>query len=585
MAALVLLKSPGAAATGEELKLEGTSIVIGRSPEDCQLVIPGNAVSRKHAQITFSGGDYFIEDLRSRNKTYLNSKEVVARTALKHGDRIKICDFLFTFKDERVPPPRPPLPEDIRRLPPEPEPPEPENTTTIEATLTRTPPQQFLETQPTDKLRILLKISSALSKTLQLDSLLPQIADELFDLFKQADRCFLIQCDERGEQLMPRLVKTRRYTPGAEQFSRTIVRTCLKNMQAILSEDASDDRNFGLAHSIAEFRIRSVMCVPLATQDNKPLGVIQLDNQDRTKKFTQEDLKLLMAVANQAALSLENARLHESLVTAEKNRQEVELARQVQMGFLPQTFPDVPDYEFFAHYIAAHTVGGDYYDFIPLADGRQAVLLGDVSGKGVPAALLMAKLSAEARFCILSEPDPVAAIGRLNNHIAEVAARHDRYVTLAAAVLDPARHRVTLVNAGHMSPLVLRPAEGTLEEAVTKDQSGFALGWVPGYEYEPVTVELLPGDSLLLYTDGIPDAEGASGAKFSMDGLRRALAVDAAAAEVLTPGLAGRRLVDAVQAHAAGRPQFDDIALVCFGRVDAPGHLAAATGSGELPSL
>src|SRR5262249_4495613 len=157
-----------------------------------------------------------------------------------------------------------------------------------------------------------------------------------------------------------------------------------------LSEDASSDASLGPAASIAEFKIRSVMCVPLATSDGKALGAIQLDTQEKAKKFVTDDLNLLAIVANLAAVAIEKARLHEDLLVRETEQKEIELARKVQLGFLPQNLPEVPGYEFYSHYSPAQTVGGDYYDFVLLPGGRVGIVLGDVAGKGVPAALLVA---------------------------------------------------------------------------------------------------------------------------------------------------------------------------------------------------
>ena len=185
--------------------------------------------------------------------------------------------------------------------------------------------QRFVDLQPADKLKAILRISSVLSKTLDVEHLWPQIANELFDLFRSADRCFIIKYEEADDSLHAVVTKTRRPTQSADRFSRTIVRKCLKSLDSFLSEDASNDAAVGLAQSIAEFRIRSVMCVPLATQDKRRLGVIQLDT-DRTKKFTQDDLKLLICVANQASIAIENARMHEQLVMQHKVGEENEAA-------------------------------------------------------------------------------------------------------------------------------------------------------------------------------------------------------------------------------------------------------------------
>src|SRR5262249_27091802 len=229
----------------------------------------------------------------------------------------------------------------------------------------------------------------------------------LFDVFKQADRCFVIARDENTEQLIPKVIRTRRQSAETSaRFSKTIVKRVLESGQALLFEDAqSGGQQMALSASIAEFRIRSVMCAPLINQDGNAFGLIQLDSQDRNKTFTQEDLKLLVGVANQASIALENAKLHKIAVDVAVKQQDEEIARKVQRSFLPQRLPDIAGYQFYAFYQAAKNVGGDYYDFIPHGDNKLGILLGDVAGKGMAAALLMAKLSAEARYCLLIHPE------------------------------------------------------------------------------------------------------------------------------------------------------------------------------------
>ena len=572
MPSLILTKTPDGSATGERHPLGNEPLIIGRSPDKCRVVLPANAVSREHARIVPANGQYFIEDLQSRNKTYVNNKVVEGRwpNPLKNGDNIKICDFLFAYQDESARG-RTPSPQDDEE--------EETSNTTVEATFNRSSPKDFLVVQPQEKLRALLDITTALTKTLNLEDLLPQIADELFKVFKQADRCFIIQLDE-DNRLRPVVTKVRRQGPGNERFSRTIVRRCLETLQSYLSEDATSDSDVSAAQSIAEFKIRSVMCVPLATQDGRPLGVIQLDSQDRTKKFSQDDLKFLICVAAQASIALENARMHETILNQQKLEEENRAATRVQRGFLPQSFPLLPGYEFFAHYTAARTVGGDYYDFIPLPDGKLAVLLGDVSGKGVPAALLMARLSGEARVSMLTQPDVAAAITHLNDQLMQ-ANLEDRYVTLSAAVIDPKTHRIDLVSAGHLSPWVYRRRNRTMEKVFEKDSGDFPVGWVPGHVYTAFPVHLEPGDSLLVYTDGIEDAQPASGQRFTEDGVKRELGAIRETVEVITAREFGARIVQSVQTHVGNHPQFDDIALVCFGRV-AGGE--TDINSGERPT-
>jgi serine phosphatase RsbU (regulator of sigma subunit)/pSer/pThr/pTyr-binding forkhead associated (FHA) protein len=557
MPSLILTKTPDGSATGERHPLGNEPLIIGRSPDKCRVVLPANAVSREHARIVPSGGKYYVEDLQSRNKTYVNNKAVDGRwpNPLKNGDNIKICDFLFAYHDETKPAQAPDDDEE-----------EESSNTTVEATFNRSSPKDFIDLQPQDKLRALIGITTALTKTLNLEDLFPQIADELFKVFKQADRCFIIQLDD-DNRLRPVVTNVRRPGMGNERFSKTIVRRCLETLQSYLSEDATSDSDVSAAQSIAEFKIRSVMCVPVATQEGKPLGVIQLDSQDRTKKFSQEDLKFLVCVANSAAVAIENARMHETILQQQKLEEENRAASKVQRGFLPQSFPLVPGYEFFAHYTAARTVGGDYYDFIPRPDGKLAVLLGDVSGKGVPAALLMARLSGEARVSVLTQPDVAAAVTHLNNQLMQ-ANLEDRYVTLSAAVIDPKSNRIEVVSAGHLSPWIYRRSGKKLEKVFEKDTGDFPVGWVPGHTYTAFPIELAPGDSLLVYTDGIEDAQPASGERFTEDGVRRAVAALRESSDVTTARELGAWIVQAVQTHAGNHPQFDDIALVCFGRVD-----------------
>ncbi|MBW3596027.1 MAG: response regulator [Planctomycetes bacterium] len=194
-----------------------------------------------------------------------------------------------------------------------------------------------------------------------------------------------------------------------------------------------------------------------------------------TKPFQMEELQARVEThLKLRRLQIELEEYSQSLEAArERLALDLELARQVQRGLLPLRLPEIPGYEFFAHYESAHEVGGDYYDFILLPRQRVAVLLGDVCGKGVVAALLMAKLSADARFCMLTEPDPAAAVTRLNSLMCQSG--NDRFVTLAAAVLDPVNHTVTLVNAGHPPPLIYHRATRTVEEAIGDAMAGTPL--------------------------------------------------------------------------------------------------------------
>ncbi len=552
-ASLLILKG---ANQGQRIRLDRDTIVIGRNP-DCDVVVPGNAVSRQHAQIVRVDDGYFVEDLKSRNQTFVNNEKVEGRLKLQDNDRIKICDFLCAFHETVLPP----LPPELQ---PEPKQEDEENAnastvmSTMEVGISSS--HVILEAQPAERLKVLLEISNSLTKTLELDPLLPKIIDNLFRIFRQADRGFVIVRDETNRRLIPKAMKTRREKDEATaRFSRSIVNQCIDNAQAILSKDASTDKQFGQSQSISDFRIRSVMCTPLRGQDGKVFGVIQLDTQDRNKEFTQDDLQLLVAISNQAAVAMENAKLHEDLVERERVTREMQFAKDVQRGFLPAKVPVVAGYDFYHHYESAYEVGGDFYTFVQLPNDRLAVAVGDVAGKGVPAALLMAKLSSDVRFGLLTESDPAAAVTQINTLMHE-AGLTDRFVTLALVVLDTRDHTAVAVNAGHLVPLVRR-ASGQLEEVGSNDATGLPLGVMEGYSYTSSRVELNAGDSMVLCTDGIIDAMNPREQLFGNERLLTTLKNGPAAA-----GPLGAHLLKAVTNHASGRPQNDDITLVCVGR-------------------
>ena len=228
-------------------------------------------------------------------------------------------------------------------------------------------------------------------------------------------------------------------------------------------------------------------------------------------------------------------------VGRERLKLDLELARGVQRGFLPSGLPEVPGYEFFAYYEPAFEVGGDYYDFIPLHDfiplprQRLAVLLGDVAGKGVVAALLMAKLCADARFCMLTEPDPAAAVTKLNALMTRSGIA-DGFVTLVAAVLDHESHTVTLVNAGHPPPLLYHRATRTVDEATGEEMAGLPIGVLDGFEYASCQVSLEPGDSILAFTDGVTEAMDVNDVQLQTKGVYAAVRGEAYSPQALGSG-------------------------------------------------
>jgi phosphoserine phosphatase RsbU/P len=543
--------------TGQQLPINGQRAVLGRHPE-CDIVLDQGAISRQHAQISVKDGAYFIEDLKSRNGTLVNGQLIKGAQQLYDGDELKICDMALAFRSEgangqgarKAGDTDPFMVEDAGLT----------TSSTIMWKLDVSSSQEGLRiaANPETKLRAMIEITQNLSQATELDQILPKVLDSLFRIFLQADRAFVVLCTPEG-RLIPKAYKQRRAgeDEGA-RISRTIINEVVKLKQAVLSADAASDARFELSQSIADFRIRSMMCAPLVTSDGTVLGVIQIDTLDQRARFNNDDLEVLAGVASQSAFAIDNAQLHERQLKQQAVQADLDAARKVQHVLLPSAPPVVEGYQFFDFYEAANQVGGDFYDYVILRDGRVAVVLADVSGKGVAAALVMSKLSAEVRYSLASEPTAAKAVDQINNSFCH-SGWEDRFATFVLALLDPREHKVTIVNAGHMPPL-LRRSPGHVEE-VAPEISGLPLGVAEGSSYDSREMSLGPGEMVTMFTDGISEALNPANELYTIDRLQEQLGGAADDTAKL-----GRTILDDVKRHASGRAQSDDMCLVVFGR-------------------
>lgn len=548
---------------GRLLPLEGPSVTLGRHPA-CDIVLESASVSRQHARILNIDGAFFVEDLHSRNGTYLNGRPVTQRLALGENDELGICDLAFVFHVNEPEATEPGIAridgDRAQAMLVDDEAPSDSSTMLSKMNLPSEASGWRLEDNTEAKLKALIEISRHLGQALGLAEVLPKLLDSLFSIFAQADRGFIVLRDPQTGRLLPKAVKYRRQEDTQTvRISRTIVGNVMQSKEALLSADASADMRFDMAESVVDYHIRSMMCAPLVSRDGVSMGVIQLDTLDPRNRFRKNDLDVLVSVACQAAFAVENAQLHEAAMHDQALRRDLAMAHEVQRGFLPSAAPRIPEYDFFEFYESAHQLGGDYYDYIELPGGRLAVVVADVSGKGISASLLMAKLSAETRYCLASDPTPAQAFAKLNRAFCQDV-WEDRFVTIAAAVLEPARHEVTIVNAGHPLPLLRRGPAAV--EAIGKEQAGLPLGVDRDVEYSQLVLPLAPGESLMLYTDGITEAMNARDELYSLQRLLRLLESDIPHVRPL-----GRIILDDVKRFVGARPQSDDMCLTCFGRV------------------
>ena len=301
---------------GKIFPLEGASVILGRHPA-CDIVLESASVSRQHARILNIDGDFYVEDLHSRNGTLLNGRTVMQRQLLAENDELGICDLSFVFHRERRPSRASALPS-TRREPVADavmvDDDRPTNNSTIMSKLIVSSGSTGLrlEVNTEAKLKALIEIGQSLGRALGLAEVLPKLLDSLFTIFVQADRGFIVLRDPQTGRLVPKAIKHRRHDDTQTlRISRTIVGNVMTTKEAILSADAATDSRFDMSESIVDFHIRSMICAPLVASDGEALGVIQLDALDQRNRFRQDDLEMLVSVACQAAFAVENAQLHE----------------------------------------------------------------------------------------------------------------------------------------------------------------------------------------------------------------------------------------------------------------------------------
>ena len=413
------------------------------------------------------------------------------------------------------------------------------------------------------RLALLYHVSQTFTSSLDLDTVLNRVMDEVIAV-TSAERGFVMLRDEDGS-LAFRVARGMDHSMIDHpefQISRGVVEQVAQEGQPMLTSDAQRDERWSKRLSVIGLGLRSILCVPLKSQDQVS-GVIYVDNRLQAGIFVPDDLDLLASIASNAAIAIENARLYQVAVEQGRMERELQMAHGVQSSLLPHETPQLPGWEFEARWQPARTVSGDYYDFIPLDGGQLGLVIADVSDKGMPAAVFMALTRSTIRATAHHLPSPADAIAEANRLICADSA-DGMFVTLFYAMLDPTSGRLTYVNAGHNPPLLCRAGgHGEAEQLEELRPTGMALGIVDDFPFEQLTVELQPGDSILLYTDGVPGATGEGQEQFGMDRLRRVV-LEQQLAPVSGMVTALER---SISDFTGGATQFDDIAILAVKRV------------------
>jgi sigma-B regulation protein RsbU (phosphoserine phosphatase) len=499
MGALVTVKGPN---SGQRFALDRDGTLIGRQP-DAAVYLESLAVSRHHARVLWQDGGWVVEDVGSSNGTFVNGRRVNGRMPLTAQDALQIGPYVLHLQEDDPTP-------------------APEAEPVVRASVSALSSNPVLFSQnPAYKLQVVLEIAQHLGRTLELDPLLGRLLDHLLRLFPQADRGSVILCQR--DQFAIRAQRSR--VPGAPSefpVSRTLLRRALDEGAGLLSEDVPADSKIVLSATLVSLNLNSFLCVPLIGPEGRRLGVLQLDCLRHGQTFHAEDLEVLTAIGLQVAVVLENVALHAERLREERLHQELTLARDIQQSFLPANFEGFPnnDPELFARVNPALEMSGDLYDFLRLPDGRLAFFVGDVSGKGMPAALFMVAVRALLRHLTPSATGPADLLRRLHHALAADNPT-DRYVTLVHGIYAPADGSVVLAVAGHPPPL-LRRADGTVTPAPV--QRSIFLG-CPSVTLTvgDTRLTLAPGETLVCYTDGFTEAFAPDRTMFGLERLCDAL--------------------------------------------------------------
>jgi serine phosphatase RsbU (regulator of sigma subunit) len=549
-------------------------ITIGRSARN-DLCLPDPFASRVHVEVRREGDEYFLQDLGSANGTLYNGVSVHGSVPLTPGGRIQIGETELIFDDgsynssmgaTMITDNTTSLPEATLALTSS------DRTTSglLEAIEgARTKPEATPEVRAarqSDLLALISKVGITLLSSATLTETLEQVVSLVFEAVP-GDRCLIMMRDEGSSELKVAVARWRDRVGdvGEIRVSRNVLEEVVMRGKSVLTSDAQHDPRFASGTVVLQ-GVRSVLAVPLGVSE-KVFGIIYADSPIAEGRFTEDHLKVLTTLASVAAIRVENARLIELKLNQQRLERELELASEIQQRFQPTAPPTVPGYELQGISFPCYEIGGDYYDFIPRADGRLVVALGDVSGKGTAAALLMSSLHAAIHAQAGTHDSLVDTISAVNRYLADNIPSN-RFVTLFCAELDPDSGALSFLNAGHNPPLIVHSA-GTVEQLAS---GGLPLGIKADADYKEGRTQLQYGDVLVIYSDGVTEATSPTGEEFGPTRLYEVVSrnIDASAAGIRD------RIESALTKFAQGTRATDDITLVIVKRQAEKAAVAAS---------
>jgi len=522
-------------------------ITVGRASA-VELSFPEDiGLSRQHFAFEPEGEEWAVQDLGSKNGTFVNNIPLRGRLILRPGDRVTAGHVVVVYAPEATSSDRLVVFEgeaDSERQ---------EQSTTVTSLDAAVSHQTMVfeghGVRSAAPMQALIRAGQVLAENRPLDELFQAVLDLAIEAVNAQRGVLLIL---EGDQLVPRAHKGEGF-----RISKAVRDRVMKEKRSILVRDAQLDDAFKGQMSIVEQKVHTMMAVPLQTLE-RIVGLIYVDSRFVLREFTKDDLSLLTIMANQAAFKIVSALLSDAEEAERLMRRDLGQAAEIQKGVLPACAPKVAHIDLAGFNAACKTVGGDYYDFFAYPDGRVALALGDVSGKGMPASLMMMAL--QSRVQVLAEdPKELGAFMIRLNKATCANCPSNRFITFFFCVLNPATGELAYANAGHNAPVVLRASR----ESEMLSGGGPVLGILPIAPYGEMRTQLGIGDLLAIYSDGVTEANNPNYDEFGeerfIEVLRKHRSEPAAA------------IVDAVTKalteFAAGAPQADDITLVIAKRV------------------
>lgn len=482
-----------------KVPIKKTTFFVGRAREN-DLIIPSDSLSRFHAQISHRDQNYLINDRGSLNGVYVNGSRIFGEAPLHNGDIIGFGDFHVRFCVEEQKPLR-----DKKQL---------EHGGERYPISTLVDSRRFGPEKRERYLELLYSFSARLLQQFPSSDLGEVALDLIHDVWKP-DRSCLMMLEKGGEWQISvqRFGNNPQLSGDTMVISSSVIRELEKNEEALLISNPMQDQRFSTSESLQRQNVTSVLCAPL--WNNKKIhGFVYADFIFSDRSFSYSDLEMFSILANLMAIKWENDQLWHQTLLQQQLEQELNLAAEIQRKFFPVSSPELSGYQVAGLTIPSRKVGGDAYFWHERADGALVLMIADVMGKGLPSALLMSQIQAIMKIFAEQYSSPASVVTSVNEFIYKHSTQ-DKFISMVVIVLSPEEGRISFCNAGHNPPFLLR-RDGTSELFET---GGMPVGVFPDQKYGEGQSVLLPGESVVLYTDGLTEARNNEDEEFGMDRL------------------------------------------------------------------